>query len=100
MTDTGSCHKAFDVHNACRALGLKHLRTKPYTPKPTARPSASSREACANGLVPSLYGTSEEQAAELWLLRYNRHRPHGGIGSKPPISRLGLSTDNLVRLHS
>src|SRR5277367_1464035 len=29
MTDNGSCYKAFDFHNACRALGLKHVRTKP-----------------------------------------------------------------------
>jgi hypothetical protein len=33
------------------------------------------------------------------LHRYNWHRPHGGIKSKTPISRLGLTGDNLLRLH-
>jgi hypothetical protein len=32
-----------------RSLKIKHLRTKPYTPKTNGRPSASSRSACANG---------------------------------------------------
>jgi len=34
-----------------------------------------------------------------WLLRYNWHRPHAGIAAKTPISRLGLTEDNLLRLH-
>ena len=33
MTDNGSCYRAFDFRNACRDLGLKHIRTKPYTPQ-------------------------------------------------------------------
>ena len=53
MTDNGSCYKSFTFRNACRRLGLKHIRTRPYTPKPTARPSASSRPACANGPMPA-----------------------------------------------
>src|SRR3981189_899802 len=48
------------------------------------------------------YDTSQQRAAELpiWLHRYNWHRPHGSIGAKPPIRRLGLSLDNVLRLHS
>jgi hypothetical protein len=33
MTDDGSCYKAFDFRHACRELGLRHVRTRPYTPK-------------------------------------------------------------------
>jgi transposase InsO family protein len=48
------------------------------------------------------YNTSDERAAELpkWLHRYNWHRPHGSIGSMPPISKLGLAGNNLLRLHT
>lgn len=48
------------------------------------------------------YPTSDHRAAELpvWLNRYNWHRPHGSLKSKPPISRLDLTLDNLLRLHS
>ena len=33
MTDNGSCYKSFAFRKACKRLGLKHIRTKPYTPK-------------------------------------------------------------------
>ncbi len=33
MTDNGSCYIAKDFAKTCDALGLKHIRTKPYTPK-------------------------------------------------------------------
>jgi transposase InsO family protein len=48
------------------------------------------------------YNSSAERTAELprWLHRYNWHRPHASIGAKPPISRLDLAEDNLLRLHS
>jgi transposase InsO family protein len=36
----------------------------------------------------------------IWLHRYNWHRPHGSLTSKPPISRLALTEDNLLRRHS
>jgi len=48
------------------------------------------------------YPTSADRAQELprWLHRYNWHRPHGGIGAKTPISRLALTGNNLLRLHT
>jgi hypothetical protein len=47
------------------------------------------------------YPNSDRRAEELliWLHRYNWHRPHGSLQSKPPISRLALTRDNLLRLH-
>jgi transposase InsO family protein len=53
MTDNGSCYLSRGFGQACNKLGLKHIKTKPHTPKPTARPSASSKQACANGLRPA-----------------------------------------------
>ena len=29
MTDNGSCYKAFAFRDACRDLGIKHIRTRP-----------------------------------------------------------------------
>ena len=52
MTDNGSCYQAFAFRDACKDLGIKHIRTKPYTPKPTARPSVSSRPRSVNGPTP------------------------------------------------
>lgn len=33
MTDNGGCYQSFAFRDACRDLGIKHIRTKPYTPR-------------------------------------------------------------------
>jgi transposase InsO family protein len=102
MTDNGSCYKSFAFQKACRRLGLKHIRTKPYTPKTNGKAERFIQTSLREWAYAQAYNTSEERADELprWLHRYNWHRPHGSIGSKPPISRLGLTANNLLRLHN
>lgn len=48
------------------------------------------------------YGSSEERGRHLpaWLHQYNWHRPHASLDYHPPVSRLGLSVNNLMGLHS
>ena len=101
MTDNGSCYKAFAFRDACRDLGIKHIRTKPYTPKTNGKAERFIQTALREWAYAQAYPTSDRRAEELpiWLHRYNWHRPHGGIKSKTPISRLALSEDNLLRLH-
>jgi transposase InsO family protein len=102
MTDNGSCYRAFEFRDACRDLGLKHIRTKPYTPKTNGKAERFIQTALREWAYAQAYPTSQHRAAELphWLHRYNWHRPHGSLNAKPPISRLDLSEDNLLRLHS
>ncbi len=102
MTDNGSCYKSFAFRDACAELGLKHIRTKPYTPKTNGKAERFIQTALREWAYAQAYPTSDHRAAELpfWLHRYNWHRPHGGIKSQTPISRLGLDRDNLLRLHS
>jgi transposase InsO family protein len=101
MTDNGSCYRSFAFRDACKALGLRHIRTKPYTPKTNGKAERFIQTALREWAYAKAYPTSDHRAAELpvWLHRYNWHRPHGGIKSQTPISRLGLSEDNLLRLH-
>jgi len=101
MTDNGSCYKAFAFRDACRDLGIKHIRTKPYTPKTNGKAERFIQTALREWAYAQAYPTSDRRAEELphWLERYNWHRPHGGIKSQTPISRLGLTEDNLLRLH-
>jgi transposase InsO family protein len=102
MTDNGSCYKAFAFRDACRDLGIKHLRTRPYTPKTNGKAERFIQTALREWAYAQAYPTSDCRADQLpvWLRQYNWHRPHGGIKSQTPISRLGLSEDNLLRLHS
>ena len=67
MTDNGPCYTSHAFANACKQFGLKHIRTKPYTPR-TNLPAAGRRQGrtlhpclqqagkppCANGPMPEL----------------------------------------------
>jgi transposase InsO family protein len=101
MTDNGSCYKSFAFRKVCKRLGLKHIRTRPYTPKTNGKAERFIQTSLREWAYARAYNTSKERAAELpgWLHRYNWHRPHAGIGSKPPISKLDLTGNNLLRLH-
>jgi transposase InsO family protein len=102
MTDNGSCYKAFAFRDACRDLGLKHIRTKPYTPKTNGKAERFIQTALREWAYARPYDHSDRRTEELprWLHHYNWHRPHGGIHAKTPISRLALNQDNLLRLHT
>jgi len=102
MTDNGGCYKAFDFRDACRDLGLKHIRTRPYTPKTNGKAERFIQSALREWAYAQPYTHSDHRTAELprWLHRYNWHRPHGSLDAQTPISRLGLSEDNLLRLHT
>jgi len=102
MTDNGSCYRAFDFRNTCRNLGLKHIRTRPYTPKTNGKAERFIQTALREWAYAQAYPTSDRRTAELprWLHRYNWHRPHASLDAHTPISRLTLSGDNLLRLHT
>lgn len=101
MTDNGSCYRSKAFAKACRKLGLKHIRTRPYTPKTNGKAERFIQTALREWAYAVAYPTSDHRTAELpaWLHQYNWHRPHHSLKSKTPISRLGLSEDNLLRLH-
>lgn len=102
MTDNGSCYRSKAFARACKRLKLKHIRTKPYTPKTNGKAERFIQTALREWAYARAYPTSDHRAEELpiWLHSYNWHRPHGGLKSKPPISRLSLAEDNLLRLHT
>jgi transposase InsO family protein len=102
MTDNGSCYRSFAFRNACRRLGLKHIRTRPYTPKTNGKAERFVQTCLREWAYARAYLNSMQRAEELpfFVYRYNWHRPHSAIGAKPPISRLGLSGNNLLRLHT
>ena len=101
MTDNGSCYRSKDFASVCRRLGLKHIRTKQYTPKTNGKAERFIQTSLREWAYARAYPTSEhrKQALDPWLHNYNWHRPHGSLQSKPPISRLNQPMNNLLRLH-
>jgi len=102
MTDNGSCYKSRAFATACKALKLRHIRTRPYTPKTNGKAERFIQTVLREWAYARAYDTSQRRAEDLplWTHMYNWHRPHGGIKDQTPISRLGLNQDNLLRHHS
>jgi transposase InsO family protein/transposase-like protein len=102
MTDNGSCYRSKTFRAACKRLGLRQIFTRPYTPKTNGKAERFIQTALREWAYARAYQNSDQRSAELatWLHRYNWHRPHGSLKAKPPISRLGLTEDNVLRLHN
>jgi transposase InsO family protein len=102
MTDNGSCYRSKTFRAACKRLGLRQIFTRPYTPRTNGKAERFIQSALREWAYARAYQNSDQRSAELleWLHRYNWHRPHGSLKANTPISRLGLSEDNLLRLHS
>jgi transposase InsO family protein len=96
MTDNGSPYISFAHALACRQLKLKHLRTRPRRPQTNGKAERFIRTMLAGWAYSRIYGSSRERRAALdaWIDFYNRRRPHGALGHKPPVTR--LSGNNLL----
>jgi transposase InsO family protein len=90
MSDNGSCYRSVAHAVVCRALGLRHLRTRPYRPRTNGKAERFIRTLLAGWAYGPIYGSSRERIAALdgWLWTYNHRRPHGALSHKPPITRL------------
>ncbi|WP_227698489.1 IS481 family transposase [Sphingomonas hengshuiensis] len=102
MTDNGSCYRSRAFRDTCKALELRHIRTRPYTLKTNGKAERFIQTSLREWAYAIAYPTSNDRKAALdpWLHNYNWHRPHGSLKSKTPISRLGLERNNLLRLHT
>lgn len=103
MTDNGSAYRSTAHALACRALGIRHLRTRPYRPQTNGKAERFIRTMLREWAYAAVYGSSPERAAALsgWVERYNFRRRHGALGHRPPITRLReLSGNNVAGIYT
>jgi len=96
LTDNGGAYRSAVHAIACRALGVRHLRTRPYRPQTNGKAERFIRTMLGGWAYGAIYRSSEERTAALsgWLDFYNRRRPHGSLGHQPPLKRLEASRRN------
>src|SRR5262252_1705298 len=101
MTDNGSGYRADVFTTACQGAGLRHTRTRPYTPRTNGKAERFIQTLLREWAYRRPYATSAVRRAAVvgWLHHYNWHHNHGSLHGSPPISRL-LAADNLMRLHT
>jgi transposase InsO family protein len=90
LTDNGSAYKSAVHALACRALGIRHLRTKPRRPQTNGKAERFIRTMLGGWAYGAIYRNSAERTAALdgWLWTYNHRRPHQAIGRQTPITRM------------
>jgi transposase InsO family protein len=98
MTDNGNAYRATIHALACKRLGIKHLRTRPYRPRTNGKAERFIRTMLGGWAYGAIYGNSDERRRALngWLDFYNRRRPHRSLGRQAPIERLHALTGNNV----
>lgn len=99
LTDNGACYKSRSFRRLVRRLGMRHLRTRPYTPRTNGKAERLVQTSLREWAYARSYASSEHRARAFmgWLHHYNWHRLHASLGYKPPISRLPLN--NVLGLH-
>ena len=103
MTDNGSAYRSTAHALACRAMGIRHIRTRPYRPRTNGKAERFIRTMLREWAHAAVYGSSPERAAALsgWIERYNFRRRHGALGHRPPIERLReLQGNNVAGIYS
>jgi transposase InsO family protein len=103
MTDNGSAYRATIHALACKALGIKHLRTRPYRPRTNGKAERFIRTMLGGWAYGAIYRDSAERHRALagWLDFYNRRRPHRSLGRQAPIERLhALNRNNVLGSYS
>jgi transposase InsO family protein len=101
LTDNGSAYRSTTHALACRALGIRHLRTRPYRPQTNGKAERFIRTLLSGWAYGAVYRQSSERTAALdgWLWHYNHQRRHSALGHQPPIARLSERT-NVIGTYS
>ena len=98
MTDNGTGYKN-TFKAACDELGIRHIKTRPYTPKTNGKAERFVQTSLREWAYARPYVSSAQREAALppFLHRYNWHRPHCALNRRPPMTRIPAMS-NLLEL--
>lgn len=98
LTDNGNGYVSRLFAEVCRQEQLRHLRTRPYTPRTNGKAERFIQTSLRSWAYGRPYASSQQRLDALpsWLHFYNHHRPHAALGRLPPASRVNnlVNTDN------
>lgn len=101
-TDNAKAYRGGDFASTCSLLNLTHQYTRPYTPRTNGKAERFIQSSLREWAYARAYGNSNQRCNALpqWLHGYNWHRPHTSLAGQPPVHRLDLNRNNLLRLHT
>jgi len=101
LTDNGSAYRSARFAQLCRSGNLRHLRTRPYTPRTNGKAERFIQTLLREWAYRRAYPSSRQrtEALPIWLYYYNWERGHGALHGRPPFSCL-VAPNNLVAVHT
>lgn len=102
LTDNGKVFTSGAFQATCQQHGIRYTHTRPYRPQTNGKAERFIQTAMREWAYGRIYRRSRERTTWLphWLHHYNWHRSHSAVGGQPPISRIPLRRDNVLRLHT
>jgi transposase InsO family protein len=90
MSDNGSSYRSRHYAALCAELGVRHLLTRPYTPRTNGKAERFIQTLLREWAYARPYVSSAKRnsALDRWLPYYNLKRPHSALGHRPPITRI------------
>ena len=90
MTDNGSAYRSHAFRGRLAQAGIKHIRTRPYTPRTNGKAERFIQTSLREWAYARAYHSSAERGHAMlpWIADYNHTRPHSALGGKPPAERL------------
>ena len=94
-SDNGSADKRHDFRNLMAELGIRHVRTRPYTPRTNGKAERFIQTSLREWAYAAPYSSSSERTARMpaWIDNYNLNRPHSALNGLAPVQKL----NNLLR---
>lgn len=101
MSDNGSAYVSKLFARTMRRLGLRHIRTRPYTPKTNGKAERFIQTMLREWAYAAPFPSAEARRADLpcWIRRYNTCRRHYALNRRTPAQALS-DLNNVVRHHS
>lgn len=99
MNDNGS---AYVPAAACRLLGLRHIRIRPYRPRTKGKAERFILTMLNESQYAAVYRDSAQRSSALqaWVERYNEAKTRREPGRQAPITRLRQSLNNVLGAHN
>jgi transposase InsO family protein len=90
MTDNGSAYRSHAFRGRLKEAGIRHVRTRPYTPKTNGKAERFIQTSLREWAYARAYQSSAERGRAMhpWIAEYNHSRPHSALGGKPPLKKL------------
>jgi transposase InsO family protein len=90
LTDNAKAYHSHAWRETCSQLQIGRRYTRPYSPWTNGKAEALIKTLLREWAYRFAYPTSAQRAKALsgYLRWYNRRRPHGSLGARPPISRV------------